>query len=253
MKITKEFIQGSKGGIAVAVHEPAQKTQKLAVLCPGFLDSKDYAGLVALAEALCKKGYTAVRLDPTGTWESEGDIEEYTNTQYLDDIKHVLDHMLTEHEYTEVLLGGHSRGGQMSLLYAARDSRVTKVLGIMPSSGRTLVGARRDEWEAQGVSVSKRDLPENPEETCEFRVPFSHVLDREQYAVSEDIQNVTAEVYLVAGEFDTLVLPKDVRWLYDLAPEPKHFLEIQGVGHDYRKDMGEVAIATDAICALLGV
>ena len=38
-----------------------------------------------------KLGYTVVRLQPTGTWDSEGDILDYTTTQYLVDVKHVLE------------------------------------------------------------------------------------------------------------------------------------------------------------------
>ena len=123
-KIVKTKINSSKGEISATIHYPESKTNRLAVLCPGYLDSKDYTHLVRLAEALCKEGYTTVRFDPTGTWESEGYISDYTTTQYLEDIKSVIDYMIKESEYNYVLLGGHSRGGQVSILYAARDSRV---------------------------------------------------------------------------------------------------------------------------------
>ena len=132
MEIVKTNIPSSRGSLAAAIHYPEQKTGRLAILCPGYLDSKDYKHLVGLAEELDKQGYTVVRFDPTGTWESEGHIADYTTTQYLEDIKHVLEYMLKQEDYTYILVGGHSRGGQVSILYAARDPRISVGLGIRP-------------------------------------------------------------------------------------------------------------------------
>ncbi|OGF23274.1 hypothetical protein A2Y83_00120 [Candidatus Falkowbacteria bacterium RBG_13_39_14] len=108
-------IPSSKGNLAAAIHFAETETGELAILCPGFLDSKDYNGLHNLAEALNKKGYTVVRFDPAGTWESEGDISEYTVTQYLEDIKNILEYMLKQSAYKEILLGGHSQGCSVQL------------------------------------------------------------------------------------------------------------------------------------------
>ena len=70
MEIVQTKIPSSKGNLAAAVHYPETKTERLAILCPGYVDSKDYKHLVGLAEALSKQGYTVVRFEPTGTWES---------------------------------------------------------------------------------------------------------------------------------------------------------------------------------------
>jgi alpha-beta hydrolase superfamily lysophospholipase len=108
MKETSQQIPSPKGNIASAIHYPETETDKLAILCPGYLDTKDYAHLIGLANELCAKEFVVVRFDPIGTWESEGDISDYTITQYLEDIKHVLEYMLAQSSYKTVLLGGHS-------------------------------------------------------------------------------------------------------------------------------------------------
>jgi len=244
MKI--KTIPSTKGSLAVAVEYPENQTDRLAILCPGYLDSKDYKHLVGLSEELSKKGYTVVRFDPTGTWESEGEISDYTTTQYLVDIKSVLEYMLKENTYTNILLGGHSRGGQVSLLYAARDKRISLVLGIMPSSG-PMVGRRREEWKETGISISQRDLPNNKGEKREFRVPFSHVEDRDKYDVVGDVKNIKVPIILIAGELDDLVLPEDVKEIFDNANEPKKFITIASIGHDYRHNDEEVKIVGEKI------
>lgn len=252
MAIENVKIPSSKGNLAAVVNHPEKQTGKLAILCPGYLDSKDYKGLAGLAEMLNEQNYTVVRFDPTGTWESEGDISEYTTTQYLEDIKSVLEHMLSREDYKEILLGGHSRGGQMSILYAARDPRISMILGIMPSSG-PLKGLQREDWEKTGVGISQRDLPDDGSRTREFRVPFSHVLDRDKYDAVGDIKKIKAPVILIAGELDELVLPSDVEKLFNNANEPKKFIVIPDVGHNYRHNDDEVKLVNEKILEQLSL
>lgn len=225
--------------IAAIIDRPAAKTEKLAILCPGYLDTKDYAHLASLANELTKQGYTVVRFDPTGTWESEGDISEYLTSQYLEDIGSVLERMLREGKYTHVLLGGHSRGGQVSVLYAARDPRISQVLGIMPSHG-LMTGKRREDWEKTGVSISQRDLPNEGEGMREYRVPFQHVLDREQYDALNEVKKIKVPIVFIAGELDILVPPEKVKKLFDNANEPKKFILAQGIDHEYRHRPAEI-------------
>ena len=243
----KKTIPSTKGNLAAVIHYPATKTERLAILCPGYLDSKDYKDLVGLAEVLRRQGYTVVRFDPTGIWESEGEISDYTTTQYLEDIKGVLEYMLKENTYTYILLGGHSRGGMVSILYAVCDPRISIVLGIMPSFGRSMAGRRREEWKETGVSISTRDLPDNKDKKREFRVPYSHVEDRDKYNVVEDVKKIKVPIILVAGELDDVVLPEDVKRIFDNANEPKKFVTIAGIRHDYRYNDGEVKIVNENI------
>ena len=246
MKTENKKVPSTKGDLSTVFYYPERQTGRLAILCPGFLDSKDYKGLAGLAEELSKKGYTVVRFDPTGTWESEGDISDYTMTQYLEDIRSVLEYALKKNPYSKILVGGHSRGGQLSILYAARDPRISLVLGIMPSSG-PITGQQREEWEKAGVSISQRDLPDNKDENREFRVPFSHVLDRDMYDVAGDAKKIKAPIVLIAGESDELVAPEDVKEIYDNANEPKKFITIAGIGHNYRFSDEEVKMVNEKI------
>jgi putative redox protein len=245
MQIEKIEIPSSKGYISAVLNYPAEQTDKLAILCPGFLDTKDYAHLKNLAERLCEQNYTVARFDPTGTWESSGKIEDYTTTQYLDDIKTSLDFMFAKYEYKNILLGGHSRGGQNSILYAARDQRITMVLGIFPSAGR-IGGSRRSDWEKLGVSVSFRDNPQSLNRV-EFRVPYSHVLDRDKYDALGDVKNIHCPIIFFAGEKDEIVDPEDVKKLYDNANHPKSFVVIEDIGHDYRFNEREIELVNQKV------
>ncbi|HLD31752.1 MAG TPA: alpha/beta fold hydrolase [Patescibacteria group bacterium] len=246
MSLIKQNIPSTKGDLAAVIHYPEKETGGLAILCPGYLDTKDYKHLVKLAEELSQKGLVVVRFDPTGTWESAGTISDYTNSQYLIDIRNVLDYMTSQKDYQNILLGGHSRGGQMSILYAARDPRISVVLGIMPSFG-PLLGRKREEWEKKGVHASYRDLPEDEEEKREILVPFSHILDRDNYDALEDVKKVHAPVVLVAGELDDLVTSAEVNQIFENANEPKVLITLAGIGHDYRHHDNEVELVNGRI------
>jgi pimeloyl-ACP methyl ester carboxylesterase len=158
--------------------------------------------------------------------------------------------MLGKGKYGHILLGGHSRGGMISILYAARDPRISSVLAIMPSSPNTMKGKRYEDWKAKGFAISSNNVPGTTEKR-EFNVPFAHVIDREKFNVFEEVKNVHAPILVVAGELDAIVLPKDVKHIFDQANEPKKYLLIKGVGHAYRNNPAEIKIVNDEILKML--
>lgn len=242
------LIHPEESALAAAIHAPNAPTGKLAVLCPGFVDSKDYAHLVALAGELADRGYTAVRFDPTGTWASVANIELYTVTQYLEDVQSVIDHMCSTSTYTEILIAGHSMGGFVAMLYAARDSRITCVVDIMGaySFARPANATIIDAWKISGVRTVSRDVP-GTSDRREVIVPYTHVIDRLQYHVLEEISAVHAPIVLIAGEKDDIVVPEEVAKIYERANQPKRFVTIPGIGHDYRHNPDEIEIVNQHV------
>jgi esterase/lipase len=236
----KISIQNSRGkNLSAIVSYPKEPAKKLAIVCPGFLDSRDYDHLLSLAGMLAARGYTVARFNPTGTWDSEGDISQYTLTQYLSDTDSVLSYMLQKGNYSEVLLGGHSRGGMMCLLFAAQDNRVSKVVAIMPSSNRTVQGKTYEEWKANGFHISKRDIP-GTSGMREYTVPYSHVEDKAKYDVVADVKKIHIPTLYITADKDTIVLPEYVKEIYNNANEPKKLILLEGIGHDYRENSHEI-------------
>jgi len=248
VKIVRTNIPSSKGNLAAVVHYPYQHTERLAILCPGHLDSKDYTHLVRLAETLSAQGYTAVRFDPTGTWESDGSLADYTIEQQLRDVRCVRDALVAEGAYTYILLGGHSRGGLISILYAAHDPSISMVVGIMAPYAlrRTVNEEKIAQWQKDGFRLSSRDVP-GQNTTRVFRVPYSSLQEVERYNALDVVGSLRIPIVLVAGENDDVVLPEDVQRMFDDAHEPKAYMLIEGVGHDYRQSDREVAVVNERI------
>jgi len=235
------LIPSTKGLLATVIHRPKKETDKLAILCPGYLDSKDYKHLVMLADDLAQNGYTVVRFDPVGTWESEGDISEHKIPNELDDIGAILEYMLSQRAYKTILLGGHSRGGFISMLYAVSDPRITHIFGIMSpySFKRTVDDERMKLWREQGFRESTRDIPDS-HEFRKFVMPYENMLADAEYNLLDVIDKLHVPLLLIAGEEDDTVLPEDVKLLFEKANEPKQFEIVQGIDHGYRRSADEV-------------
>ena len=231
-------IRSGKNNLSATIFSPASPNQKLAILLPGFLDSKDYPHLVKLGEELSEKGYTVVSFNPTGTWDSEGDISEYSMKQYLIDISEVINYMKSQGSFSKIFLAGHSFGAQVPIVYAATHPEISGIASIMPGRniGITYPKEVIDEWKKEGQRESKRDLPNKPDEYISFTVPFSFIEQRLTYHSEEYAKKLTTPALYIAGEFDELHPVYDVKEIYDVTPDPKKFIILKNEGHDYRKN-----------------
>lgn len=235
--------------IAAVIHYPKIETGKLAILCPGYLDSKDYDHLVQLAKTLATRGYAVVRFDPIGTWESDGEMNNYTAANYLACIQSVKDYMLRSGKYDFILLGGHSRGGRMSIIYAASDKDISYVVAIMPSAS-SFIRAGEEEI-GDEPQRHRRDIPGEPGKYREYVVPAELVLDSSKYSSVSAVPNVHVPILLIAGEKDMLIPLDEIKSIYNVANEPKKLIVIPGIGHDYRKNPSEIKIVNDTILEVL--
>lgn len=239
MKQNNLHIPNSIGGeIAAIIEYPDESSDKLAVLCPGFLDTKDYAHLETLGRDLAEHGYTAVRFDPTGTWESSNSLDQYTLSQYLQDVRSVIDYASQRKAYTNVCIAGHSIGGLVSILYAAKEPRIATVVSIM-SPYAYVRPNREDErgetsnWAKSGFHHSERDVVRS-KEIRKFDVPYSFVRDSRQYNALDAIGHIHVPVLLIGGEKDEHVPPEYMNMLYERANSPKKIAILGNADHNYR-------------------
>ena len=84
-----------------------EDANKIALVLPGRLDTKDYVHMTSHVDFLAERGYYALSFDMPGTWESPGNIAEYTTTNYIKAVNELVDYLGNK----PTLLLGHSRGG----------------------------------------------------------------------------------------------------------------------------------------------
>ena len=208
---------------------------------PGRLDTKDYANFVSHAKYLSQKGFLVVAIDPPTTWDSPGNLSNYTTTSYVQSINEVIEYFGNR----PTLLLGHSRGGATAMLSSVNPA----------VSGLVLVNAAygspsppNPEKVKDGVLIEYRDLPPGNVRTVEkkqFNLPLVYFDDGAKHDPVKTLVTFKGPKLLIIAKEDEFTSLGRAREVFEKLSEPKVFLEINGA-HDYRlypKEIESVDIA----------
>lgn len=213
----------------LAVYAKGDKNaKKLAFVLPGRLDTKDYVHMRSAVDLLASKGFYAISIDPPFSWESPGDTDNYSTTNYLKAVNELIDQI-----DKPTLLVGHSRGGSITML--ASDNPLVKAIApIMATYGPPSSPSQKDI--EVGEYRTTRDLPPGDHKTekqIEFRLPLSYFEDGAKHDPEAKLRQFKGPKLLVCATNDEFIKPEKVREVYDSLDEPKMFLELD-TEHDYR-------------------
>jgi alpha-beta hydrolase superfamily lysophospholipase len=103
--------------------------RNVVVLAHGVTSHKDRPWLSELAEALAAAGIAAVRFSFAGNGGSEGRFEDATLTKEVEDLGSVIDNLIAA-GFERIVCAGHSMGGAICLLRAARDPRIRALVSL---------------------------------------------------------------------------------------------------------------------------
>lgn len=227
---TKKIIQTKSFKLAVAI-SGNEDSEKLALLLPGRLDSKDYINFDNHLKYLAEKGFFAVSFDPPGTWESHGGIELYTTTNYIKSVNELIDNFGNR----PTLLFGHSRGGTVAILVAQKNPNVIGIIAAMPNLGAPV--SPDPESMKNGIKLSYRDMPpgsHRTKEQKEFRLPIAYFKDGEKYDPTDAIINLKKPKMILFGDQDELFDSGLVEKICQNFPEPKIIKKLNSP-HSYRR------------------
>lgn len=234
--------------LSVVIHQ-ASNLQGVAILVPGFLDSKDYPSSIELARELPAIGITAVRFDPRGTWGSGNCPTHYTTTQQIHDVTTILNDRPRKNVERQILIG-FCYGAYVAALSAAFNEQVTELVAIMPT--HTFIWSEgyegsKDTWRIDGERSYHRDVPDSAS-TVTVRVPYSVAEDAKAYSTINPWENLHQPIFFIAGEEDNIITPSSVRRLYEKCPSRHKDLAIlPDVRHDYRYDEEQIKKVNNVI------
>ena len=135
----KVVIGGSKGKLSAIIQKPELKTGEkvpMAILMHGFTDHKDSRLIALLADSLQARGIASIRFDFNGHGESEGDFQEMTVPNEIEDAKMVYEHVKALPYVGDVALVGHSQGGVVASMAAGElgSEKVKAVVLFAPAA-----------------------------------------------------------------------------------------------------------------------
>lgn len=218
---------------------------KLALLLPGYLDSPDYAHMLHFQSELESMGYVVHRVDPCHLWE-RGDISQYTLSNYIAQIRQLIEQYSSE-KPEEVVLIGHSLGGLVAIIAGARIEAVTSVVSLCPPADLT---ASAKKWQPSGVRHSQRDLPDNPAQFRSFDVPQTFVDDALQYSAKEEVKALTKPLMLFIALDDDVVLPASTEAIAANA-HSADVIRQPNMGHSFRHFPDQTAVVMREIVRFL--
>lgn len=214
---------------------------KLALLLPGYLDSPDYLHMKIFDKRLSELGYTVERLDPCNLWQ-DGDIGNYTITNYIKQIKNLVDSYIDKNP-EEIVLIGHSLGAFVSIIAGNRIKAVTKIVALCPAGDRISIALN---WEAKKFRHSLRELPYDPGQSRTFDIPDTFAKDGLQYSALEEVKEIKKPIMIFIALDDKTIPPEDSERVVANANDP-YTIRQPNIGHDFRKSEDECNIVMDHI------
>ncbi|ONK76318.1 uncharacterized protein A4U43_C03F26340 [Asparagus officinalis] len=107
-------------------------SNNLVILCHGFRSSKESKTILSITDVLTNEGISVFRFDFSGNGESEGSFQYGNFWREVDDLRAVILYLTGQKRKVDAIVG-HSKGGNVVLLYASKYQDISTVINI---SGR---------------------------------------------------------------------------------------------------------------------
>lgn len=244
--LTNHRLDGALGEILVDVRSGGRGSPRPAVVVlHGFKGFKDWGMFPPMAERLARAGFTAVTLnlsgsgvDDAGEFSLPERFAHDTFTAELTDLGRVVD-ALTEGELgvrppSSLGLLGHSRGGGIAVLQAARDPRIRALVTWSAISTVDRWSApERAEWRAAGVKEIRNAR------TGQVLPLYPDVLDdiecnRDALDIAAAASRIRVPWLILHGALDESVPLEEGERLAAVAPAgTTRFLPIENAGHTF--------------------
>ncbi|CAO2165295.1 unnamed protein product [Urochloa humidicola] len=219
-------------------------SNKIVVLCHGFIATKNDSLILDLTAALTKEGISVFRFDFSGNGESEGQFEYGNYRKEADDLHSVVLY-LYQKNYDITAVVGHSKGGDVVVLYASIYDDVRTIVNL---SGRFDLKKGIEERIEEGSidRINKEGYLDIKDkyENFNYRVTKESLMERlntDMCAASISISK-ECRFLTVHGSADKTIPVEDAYEFAKLIPNHKLHI-IEGANHNYTAHRKEVADA----------
>ncbi|MFC1800882.1 alpha/beta hydrolase [Nanoarchaeota archaeon] len=199
--IKKVFFENSQGQKLAGVLIVPDKEGKFPAILRlhGFRSGKDSRSGVVFDEKF-KEDYIYLRFDFFAHGESEGEFENLTPSEEIDDAKAAIDFVTKLEQCNgDVGLIGSSLGGMVAIYAAANDPRVKAAMfGAPVSDFKTCFSKLEDieAWKEQGWKYTYNF------EGQKFKIKFDFFEDGCQYDLYQEADKIEVPVLVLQGDLD---------------------------------------------------
>lgn len=240
--------KNSKGQRLLGIlHIPETSGKHPAVICcHGFAGDKigKYRLRVRLARSLCEKGFVVFRFDFSGHGDSEGELDDISVVQELDDLECAIKFLKKQPAVDTKRIGavGHSLGGEIVILEAAKNhfDHGRKAFEDIPPQNPEIKAIVL----FAPVADYRKFAPDHMEsfeaaEKYGFAERASHKIKKryfdemKQFRPLDEISKISAPVLVIHGDADDRVDISGSKELVRKANAPKKLVVIPGADHSF--------------------
>ncbi|GHB95194.1 alpha/beta hydrolase [Cerasicoccus arenae] len=212
----------------------------IVVLGHGVTGNKDRPIIAGTAAALNAAGFNTLAFSFAGNGDSAGDFREATISKEVGDLRTILDAVSTN--YDKIAYVGHSMGGAVGVLQAARDPRIKALISLAG-----MVDTKAFAQTEFGTETPDEGLMWE-EDNCPLSSAFMHDLCETIVSVAPQAEAVTAPWLLLHGTADDVVLPRDTEQIASLKGSTVKTVFIEGADHSFndpihKKQVTETVVA----------
>ncbi|OMO66950.1 hypothetical protein CCACVL1_20900 [Corchorus capsularis] len=221
------------------LHETGSKD--VVIICHGFQSIKERIPMVSIANVLERQGISAFRFDFAGNGESEGSFMYGNYRREAEDLRAVVQHFCNKDRPVTAIIG-HSKGGNVVLLYASKYNDVPTVVSI---SGRFNLEkgmeGRLGKDFLQRIKQNGFIDVFNRKGKFEYRVTQESLMDR----LSTDTRaaclliDQNCRVLIIHGSMDRIVPAKDALEFARFIRNHKLHI-VEGADHEYTSHQDEL-------------
>jgi len=245
-------------------YDDDKKQQPVIIFCHGYKGFKDWGAWDLVANSFIASGCFFVKFNFSfngGTADQPidfPDLEAFGENNYikeLDDLEVVLDWITAANfEYKEhidlnkVIVIGHSRGGGITTIKTAEDTRITKLItwaGVSDYESRFPKGAELETWKTDGIRYiangrTKQQMPHY----IQFYTSF--IENRERLTIARATKKIQVPHLIVHGTEDPTVDVIEAVNLHSWNPKSELFLQ-EGANHVFgaKHPWNSISLPTD--------
>lgn len=234
--------------IDVFLNYQEQLLKPVVIFCHGYKGFKDWGCWNLVAEEFANEGFNFVKFNfshngvtPDNPLDFE-DLEAFGNNNYskeLFDLEAVLDWVVSdENEFeqffdsTKIYVIGHSRGGGIASLAAAKNIRIAKTVTWASVCNLTQrLPKNIQEWKENGV-VYELNGRTNQEMPLFFQFYENTQMNKNELDIEKQGKRITNPFCIIHGTKDTAVTVEEAEKLHDAVPHSQLIL-IENAGHTF--------------------
>lgn len=204
------------------------KPVPLVIFCHGYKGFKDWGAWSLMGNEIAEAGFCFLKFNFShngGTMEQPIDfpnLEAFGNNNYtkeLDDLSDIIDWSIEKFKHNshinvnEIYLLGHSRGGGISILKTAEDSRIKKLVTLASVSDfgkRSSTTGALEEWKKDGVKYvtngrTKQEMPHY------IQFYEDYIENQERLNIKAACNKIIVPHLVIHGDADTSVSIEEAR------------------------------------------